>query len=640
MNRRSTSAISPQDQRAQQQAQARQRRVLHNSANPNADSNPNTRQGNGQQTPIDPAMQQAMQNQNSQYAQRVRAHQQQQLQMRRARQIQMAKQEEMAQAQAYFEQMQKGSMAQGSGFLKKLLNLMIVVIMAYGGYWLHRHHKFDGIYAMFKSNSDSVSGSTGSSNRVIANVSEADLEEIANQIIQTKSISGEMVDQYVAKWNKLSDTEKKEMMDSVWYQHFSFVVESRIRDYQRRVAFGSKHTSGDEMEKLQNASLPLMKIATAVGIVKKPLEESLSSKQERFKQMMAEVEKDIQSQRAVKEQERNEILQTSKLDSRSLSSSTPVKEQPRERVQSQGTVSKSATKSSTSEQNKPKTAAPSPAISIEKAVTQSDIDDVLSEYKLAYQNGDVDSLLTLFKDNKANNDSNRLAQLRENYATSFKLSRQRQIKLNNLKWEQHGSQLLGTGDYKETFKLGSGKDTREIHAKLTLELRSKSGQEQGAYIANFNLSDQTVTQIKSEAQEVNVSDISDLLNRKKPVAPTAAELQDLIAKFIRVWETGSTKDLTGLLAKDAKTNDKTNRDAIVKEYGNIFQSTYDREMYISNMQWETNGSFAKGRGILEAMSFSKEDDDIKNITGKIQIVAHREGNQVKITHLYHLSQDQ
>jgi len=423
------------------------------------------------------------------------------------------------------------------------------------------------------------------------------------------------------------------MMDTVWYQHFSFVVESRIRDYQRRVAFGSKHTSGAEMEKLQHASIPLMKIATAVGIVKKPLEDGLNSKQERFKQMMAEVEKDIREQRAEKEQQREDLLQTSKLDSKSITSVKPSPSAPEIKPAAKPkAVEKVVPKANTTTANAP--------MQIQHVVTQSDIDDLLSEYKLAYQKGDVDALLALFKDGKSTSDSSRMALLRENYATSFKLSRQRQIKLSNLKWEQQGNQLFGSGDYKETFKLGSGKDTREINAKLTMELRSKPDQDRGAYIANFNLLDQTVTQIKPEITIAKGAEVGDLLNHKKPVAPTAAELQDLVAKFIEIWETGNSKDLNALLAKDAKTNDKTNRDAIVKEYSDIFQSTYDREMYISNMQWETSGSFAKGRGILEAMSFSKEDDDIKNLTGKIQIVAHREGNQVKITHLYHLSQDQ
>jgi len=202
MNRRSTSAISPQSQRAQQQQQQlRQRRMQQqNGDNPNAGIRPNGGQQGGQQASMDPATQQAMQNQNSHYVQRVRAQQQQQMKMRRARQRQMAKEEEMAQAQAYFEQLQHGSYSQGSGFFKKLFNLAVLVLLAYGGYWLHHHHKLDGVYAMFKSNDDIVASNTSEvSSRVISNVSEADLEEIANQIIQTKSTGAEMVDQYLAK---------------------------------------------------------------------------------------------------------------------------------------------------------------------------------------------------------------------------------------------------------------------------------------------------------------------------------------------------------------------------------------------------------------------------------------------------------
>jgi len=627
MNRRSTSAISPQSQRAQQQQQLRQRKMQQNAAaNPQGNG---VRPANPQQSQIDPAAQQAAQNNNSHYVQRVRA---QQEQMRRARQLQ--NEDEAAQAQAfYYEQLRK-SQSQGSGFFNKLLTLGSIIVLAYAGYWLHNHHMLDGVYAMFKSSDDVIASTT---NAVTADknvdVSEADLEVIANHIIQSKSTSVEVVNQYLAKWDKLTDSEKRQMMDTVWYQHFSFVVESRIRDYQRRVAFGSKHTSGAEMQKLQHATIPLMKIATAVGIVKKPLEENLSSKQERFKKMMAEVEKDIREQRSEKEHQRDELLQTTKLDSKSIAA---PKSQP------SNTSSKPTTQSAPA--NKPKSSATtSPAatsnIQIQHVVTQRDIDDVLSEYKLAYQKGDVTALLDLFQGEKSLNESNRIALLKDNYETSFKLSRQRQIKLSNIKWEQQGSQLFGSGDYKETFKLGSGKDTREINAKLNMELRSKPGQQQGAYIANFTLSDQTVTQIKPEIK-VAKSSVQELVSRKKPVAPTAAELQDLVAKFIRVWETGNSKELVSILSSDAKTNDKSSRDAIGKAYSNIFQATYDREMYISNMQWETNGSFAKGRGFLEAMSFSKEDDDIKNLTGKIQIVAHREGNAVKITHLYHLTQEQ
>jgi len=633
MNRRSTSAISPQSQREQQQLRHR-RMQQQAAANQTAAA---ARPANAQQASAmgrdGREATQATQQQNAQYGQRIRAQQQQ---ARRARQAQMAraKAEEMAQAQAYFDQLQASQRQGGSGFFRKLFSLAIVVGFAYGGYWMHQHHKLDPIYAMFKSGNDSAIDSSGFGGGS-ANVSEADLEIIANRIIQTKATNGQTVDQYLAKWNKLSERQKRKMMDTVWYQHFSFVVESRIRDYQRRVAFGSKGSSSAEMKKLQNASIPLMKIASAVGIVKKPVGDSISSKQERFKEMMAEVEKDIREQRSEKDQQRSELLQTAKLESRSLSSIKSSPDNSNHTTRPKTSTDKSTSNSLSSKQS----AKPSTPMKIEHVLTQRDIDDILSEYKLAYQKGDVDTLLTLFKGDKSQNSSSRIALLRENYETSFKLSRQRQIKLNNLKWEQQGEQLFGTGDYKEIFKLGNGKDTREISAKLNLELRSRPGQQQGAYIANFNLLDQTVTQIKSEATVARNS-VKELISHKKPVAPTAAELQDLVAKFIRVWETGNSKELVALLDKDAKTNDKTSRKDIVNEYSNIFQSTYDREMYISNMQWETSGSFAKGRGFLESMSFSKEDDDIKNVSGKIQIVARREGNVVTFTHFYQLARDQ
>lgn len=599
MNRRSTSALSQSQQVRRNKPQT-----------PNATQALTPEQLRAKQAQLNAANQAQAQNRNSQ---RMRAQQQ--------RRVQANNPAYHAETQAYFEQLQ-ATQQNGSSFFRRLLSLTLLVGLVYMGYWLHHNKMLDGVYAYFQSKDSNVNSEFASLGN--ENVSEADLEQIANKIIQTKAANSQLVEQYLNQWNTLSKAERRQMMDTVWYQHFAFVVESRIRDYQRRVAFGTKSVSQSELRKIQDSSLPLMKIATAVGIVKKPVEDSISTKQERFKQMMAEVEQDIREQRkseasSSSREPVNTVASTVASNTRSFSAPKPRIEKP---------VSKSV--------SKPKQVK-APVIPIQHIVTQRDIDDVLSGYKLAYQKGDVNALLKLFQPSESLNESQRNVLLRENYETLFQLSNQRQIKLSELKWEQQGEQLFGIGRYKETFNLGGGKGSREINAKVNLELRSKPTAE-GAYIANFNLFDQTITQVKPE---ITLSSTRKLIKvHKKPVAPTAAELQDLVARFIRVWESGNSKDLTELLSKQAKSNDKTNRAAIVGEYSQIFQTTYDREMYITNMQWETSGSFSKGRGDLEAMSFSKEDDDIKNVTGKIQIVAHREGDKVRITHLYHLTEDQ
>lgn len=121
---------------------------------------------------------------------------------------------------------------------------------------------------------------------------------------------------------------------------------------------------------------------------------------------------------------------------------------------------------------------------------------------------------------------------------------------------------------------------------------------------------------------------------KRVNRPTAAELQDIVVRFVKAYEGGELALFESIFASNAKTNEQSNLDGIKHDYSELFANTTDRQLFITSLDWVFEENLAKGVGELNALVLIK-NEGVRKIQGKIQFVAEKYDSKVRITHLYH-----
>lgn len=282
--------------------------------------------------------------------------------------------------------------------------------------------------------------------------------------------------------------------------------------------------------------------------------------------------------------------------------------------------------------------------------SESDLHYLLGQYATTYEFGDSDKLLALF----AAKPEYRRA-LKRNFKKVFAYSESRHIEFSNLDWKFYKNSIIGEGKYKARIELKRNKGTRYVTADILVTMLPgkhdlKIARLDFSKVKSKTIKPKTSSNAKeSENPEKKSTSITATKNRQtigkayesihktnsKPKGPTAAELQDIITRFIGAYESGNIKALDGIFSANARTNDRNNLKEIKSDYKSFFSHTTDRQLFIKDLKWTVNKDLAKGIGNLNALVVKTDSDKINSINGEVEIVAQRINNKVLITHLFH-----
>ncbi len=107
--------------------------------------------------------------------------------------------------------------------------------------------------------------------------------------------------------------------------------------------------------------------------------------------------------------------------------------------------------------------------------------------------------------------------------------------------------------------------------------------------------------------------------------PTLADkkqlLNELIAKLTRAYKTGNINNLSTLFVKNAVTNENLGRKEIISEYQKLFRTTRDRDMKITNLQWNIKNNTTTATGNFTISSFNKKSNELTKKSGELFIHA-------------------
>jgi len=282
--------------------------------------------------------------------------------------------------------------------------------------------------------------------------------------------------------------------------------------------------------------------------------------------------------------------------------------------------------------------------------SESDLHYLLGQYATTYEFGDANKLLALFSAKPGYRRA-----LKRNFKKVFAYSESRHIEFSDLDWKFYNDSIIGDGKYKATIQLKKHRGTRFVSADIRVEMKPGKQSLKIARLDFSNVRSKTVKDKEELNSPVKKNDKSSTKTtsttvahapigkplgsihktNSKPQGPTAAELQDIITRFIGAYETGNIKALDNIFSSNARTNDRNNLKEIKSDYKDFFSNTTDRQLFIKDLKWTINKDLAKGIGNLNALVVKTDSDKINAINGEVEIVAQRINNKVLITHLFH-----
>lgn len=117
---------------------------------------------------------------------------------------------------------------------------------------------------------------------------------------------------------------------------------------------------------------------------------------------------------------------------------------------------------------------------------------------------------------------------------------------------------------------------------------------------------------------------------------TPGELQDTVIRLISTYEMGNIDGFMALFAEHAQTNDRNNLRDIRDDYADLFETTADRQLFISDLNWDIKFNKATVVGKLEALIIYHAGQSMTRYSGKILIEVEKVGKKIYISKLMHI----
>lgn len=120
-----------------------------------------------------------------------------------------------------------------------------------------------------------------------------------------------------------------------------------------------------------------------------------------------------------------------------------------------------------------------------------------------------------------------------------------------------------------------------------------------------------------------------------PVAVSEKELTVVLDRFQDAYEAGDMRELISLFARDARSDEAGDRDAIARTYEKLFNLTDARHLALKDMRWQEAGEAMKGEGQFGVTVRERGRGLESSYTGRISLRIEKRDGQAVITRLEH-----
>jgi len=460
------------------------------------------------------------------------------------------------------------------------------------------------------------------------------LKKLATVVLDDNQQLTSNIDLFVDNWNLMDDFSKQDFSNSFWMRRYRALLTQKIDSFESN----GENYSADHTINYRNSLVNLAAIIGSLEVVDDTSsEESDLQFEELFEKIsselaVAELAKQLADEQRATEDDADTLELSTEIVDKSAQSaaSTTAEETPK---------SVKTIKTST------------------KGFTESDLNYLLGKYSTIYEFGNTKKIMKLFSARRAYKRA-----LKKNFDKVFGYSSDRSIRFSDFNWQFFNHSIVGHGKYNAKITLKQNKGVRHVDADIRIKFAAEKDR---LRIERMNFSKVKVRLIKPKSSDRTPVDftkrktkqnaslsgktteppkanafISTLKsNRKKGKKrlkiPTAAELQDIVTRFISAYESGNINALDKIFSSDAKTNDQNGLPEIKKDYQALFQSTTDRQLFIQNIKWTIVNNYARGKGVLNILIVAEGRNAIDSQQGEIQITAQKSKDKLLITHLFH-----
>ncbi len=113
------------------------------------------------------------------------------------------------------------------------------------------------------------------------------------------------------------------------------------------------------------------------------------------------------------------------------------------------------------------------------------------------------------------------------------------------------------------------------------------------------------------------------------------ELSAVLDRFREAYVTGDMNELVQLFARDARSDEDGNREAIARSYQKLFNITDERRLALNDLRWRDVGDAVQGEGHFGVTVKEKGRDWESSYRGNISLRIQKRDGQVLITKLDH-----
>ncbi|WP_455212747.1 hypothetical protein [Kaarinaea lacus] len=423
-----------------------------------------------------------------------------------------------------------------------------------------------------------------------------DVKIIAESLIEEPIWEAHSVNEFTTQWIMLSAQQKDKVKKTPWFEQFSDAFKKQIKFELARQSDG-----GDAVE-IENRHRALVQLAISLDIVRK----SPTS--------LADLDK-------------------------SLSPTISPRPKSKEKNHSQ-----KAKKSTAPKTRKTKSAANNVSLAKKtKSITKSappakqgeingrDIVEVIDQYIAAFEKGSSQQMLALFADDSMLQRPLTLKTVRSQYSDLFKHSEERWVEFRGLSWDKKGKESRGKGKLRTSLRVLPGGEYKTVTTDVMLSIRKVDNVTR---ITDFELNDNSIFSLAHSLEQNN--SVKHLPAKNRPKYPTQGELQDVVTQYVDSYQSGDIRRIMELFASGTWTADPAGLEELRKDYVDLFESTSDRQVFISNVDWSFKDNKAMGTGDLVINLLSKQDHKITKKKGKVRLIVEKNLHKTRISHLFQI----
>lgn len=284
----------------------------------------------------------------------------------------------------------------------------------------------------------------------------------------------------------------------------------------------------------------------------------------------------------------------------------------------------------------------------ETVIGGPDIVKVMDQYVAAYHNGNPQQMVSLFADDTSLHQPLSLETVQTQYQGLFQNTDDREVKFSGLMWEQHDSEAKGKGQFHTTFRVKPDGEVKTLTTHVMLAMRKIDNVTR---ITDFELNDDSLfsvspaekTPVDTGAENPAFTPANPMDSEPEQTAlltpqsrhPSSAELHDIITQYVDSYRRGSVDRIMSLFASSNWTTAPEGLIELRHDYRELFQSTAERQMFITNMDWSFKDNKAMGTGDLVISLVSKENHKVTSKKGKVRIVVEKNQKPL-ISHLFQI----